>query len=236
MEKRDWLSRFMEGKKKYSASIIIPIAIAVINMLAVTGIIPQSSQTTLEQLIQEFLPTLVALLGGIAYTVVEGINDNARVKNSLAAAVTATAGQDQLNAGQQFNIQTKTGSAGVDVQKSAPLDKEAFIAEIEKVCQQKSGVRNAATLYYAVRQVLRSWRFDSEQAYRDAWNLVWKLVNDYFKEVWNEDYEDALLNVKKPDKNGCTYPDIEFKSIQLGMPYYVALLELREVREVVDSL
>jgi hypothetical protein len=74
------LNNFMAGKKKYSASVILPIIIAIIQIMVTNT----ETQASLIGLAQEFLPTLIALVGGIGYTIVEGINDNTRLKNSAS--------------------------------------------------------------------------------------------------------------------------------------------------------
>ena len=80
------LNNFMVGKKKYSASVILPIIIAIIQVMVTNP----ETQASLTGLMQEFLPTIIALVGGIAYTIMEGINDNSRLKNSTAnGAVTS---------------------------------------------------------------------------------------------------------------------------------------------------
>lgn len=73
---QDWLDRFMVGKKKYSASIVIPIIVAIVN----TIFAGKPEAQTLIALVQEFAPTLVAFFGGLVYTIMEGLRDRERAK------------------------------------------------------------------------------------------------------------------------------------------------------------
>ena len=78
----DILNNFMTGKKKYSASVILPIIVAAINVFVTNT----ETANTLVELVQEFLPTIIALVGGAVFTVVEGVNDNSKIKASTIAA------------------------------------------------------------------------------------------------------------------------------------------------------
>jgi hypothetical protein len=232
MENTDWLSRFMVGKKKYSASIIIPVIIAIVNMLAVMGIVKPDQVAGIEGLIQEFFPTFIALVGGVAYTVVEGINDNTRAKNNTVAAV---AGGSALPASQNTSQPAQAQPQVIKTETPIPFDKESFMNMVEENVVKDFGVRNSCTLYYEARRVLREfWKFNNKQAMKDCWSFMGTLVNNAFEEIWKQSYDDALIHLN--DNASCTYPGIEFKAIQEGMAHYAILQEYQEVREIIDSL
>jgi len=79
------LNNFMVGKKKYSASVILPIIIAIINVFVTNT----ETANSLVELVQEFLPTIIALVGGVGYAIIEGINDNTKLKTATATAAMA---------------------------------------------------------------------------------------------------------------------------------------------------
>jgi hypothetical protein len=233
MENQDWLSRFMVGKKKYSAAIIIPIVVAIINMLATAGFMSADTAQGLGDLVTEFLPTLVALFGGIAYTIVEGVNDNTRAKNTVVSTVSngtvAPAIQTVVQPAQAQPQAVKT------VETPIPFDKESFMSRVEADVVKDFGVRNACTLYYEARRVLREfWTLNNPQAVKDCWSFIGTLVENAFAEVWKQTYDDALIHLN--DKAECTYPNLEFKAIQEGMAYYAILQEYQEVQEIIASL
>jgi hypothetical protein len=232
MEKTDWLSRFMTGKKKYSAAIIIPIVVAIINMLATAGFVSTETAEGLGSLVTEFLPTLVAIFGGIAYTVVEGINDNTRAKNN---AVIAVAGQTVPAAAENTSQPALMQPQDIKSEISVPFDKESFMNMVEESVVKDFGVRNACTLYYEARRVLREYvRFNNNQALKDCWAFIGNLVNKAFEEIWRQSYDDALIHLN--DNSSCTYPNLEYKAIQEGMAHYAILQEYKEVQEIIESL
>jgi hypothetical protein len=232
MENTDWLSKFMVGKKKYSASIVIPIIIAIINMLAVMGIVKPDQVSGIEGLIQEFFPTLIALFGGIAYTVVEGINDNTRAKNGTVAAVVSTSVSPAVpTVSQPAQAQPQVEKTETPI----PFDKEAFMNMVEENVVKDFGVRNACTLYYEARRILREfWTLHNKEAMRNCWSFMATLVSNAFQEVWLQSFDDALIHLN--DKPNCTYPNLEFKAIQEGMAHYAILQEYKEVQEIIESI
>jgi hypothetical protein len=232
MEKTDWLSRFMTGKKKYSAAIIIPIVVAIINMLATAGFVSTETAEGLGSLVTDFFPTLVALFGGIAYTVVEGINDNTRAKNSTVVAATGqTVPAATENTSQPALMQPQEAKTEI----ALPFDKESFMGIVEENVVKDFGVRNACTIYYEARRVLREYvRFNNNQALKDCWTFIGNLVDKAFEEIWRQSYDDALIHLN--DDSTCTYPNLEYKAIQQGMAHYAILQEYREVQEIFESL
>jgi hypothetical protein len=232
MEKIDWLSRFMTGKKKYSAAIIIPIVVAIINMLATAGFVSTETAEGLGSLATEFLPTLVALFGGIAYTVVEGINDNTRAKNSTVAV---TAGQTVPSAPENTSQPALMQPQEVKTEISMPFDRESFMNMVEENVVKDFGVRNACTLYYEARRVLREYvRFNNNQALKDCWKFIGTLASNAFAEIWKQSYDNALIHLN--DDSTCTYPNLEYKAIQEGMAHYAILQEYKEVQEIIETL
>lgn len=231
MENTDWLTRFMTGKKKYSASIVIPIIIAIVNMLAVMGIIKSEQVASIEGLIQEFFPTLVAFIGGITYTVVEGINDNTRAKNSAVSSTAVSVPSTQVSVSQPSRTQPETQKSETPI----PFDKETFMNMVEENVVKDYGVRNACTLYYEARRVLREfWKFNNKQAYIDCWSFIHTLIDKAFAEIWKESYDEALIHLN--DKPDCTYPNLGYKAIQEGMAHYAILKEYKEVEEIIASI
>ena len=232
MEKADWLSRFMSGKKKYSAAIVIPIVVAIINMLATAGFVSTETAEGLGSIVTEFLPTLVALFGGIAYTVVEGINDNTRAKKSMVSeAAGQTIPPPVENASQAALVQPQEEKTETPI----PFDKESFMNMVEENVVRDFGVRNACTLYYEARRVLREYiRLNNNRALQDCWSFIGTLVSKAFEEIWKQSYDDALIHLN--DDTSCTYPNLEYKAIQEGMSHYAILLEYKEVQEIIESL
>ena len=73
---QDFIDRFMTGKKKISAAVWIPIIVS-----AVTAIFGDTTTASnLIDIVQEYAPAIIALGGGVGYAIIEGINDNARIK------------------------------------------------------------------------------------------------------------------------------------------------------------
>jgi len=104
-----------------------------------------------------------------------------------------------------------------------PFNKEAFIADVESKVMGIYGVRNACTLFYTAQSVIRTWKHTDWESAND---LMKSLADSAFKEVWGETYDEALVNVGKPDATGCTYPNLKYKAMQLGMAYYAIYLEV----------
>lgn len=113
-----------------------------------------------------------------------------------------------------------------------PFDKEAFMQQVEEKVVNDYGTRNACTLFYEAQIVLNKWSFNNPSAWEDAKAFMLYLAGNAFKEVWDESYDDALVNIKKPDKNGCTYPSLEYKAMQYGLAYYSILLEYKRIKSM----
>jgi hypothetical protein len=83
----DFINRFMTGKKKISTAALIPIVVAGIQMIVGD---PEQAETLIE-MVQEFLPTIVALVGGLGYAIIEGVNDNTKIKVNAGSGTSGTA-------------------------------------------------------------------------------------------------------------------------------------------------
>ena len=106
---------------------------------------------------------------------------------------------------------------------------------VEENVVKDFGVRNACTIYYEARRVLREYvRFNNNQALKDCWTFIGNLVDKAFEEIWRQSYDDALIHLN--DDSTCTYPNLEYKAIQQGMAHYAILQEYREVQEIFESL
>ncbi len=65
----------LSGKKKLIASVGLPIAVGLIQAFVQD---PEQAKSLIE-LVNQYFPTIIALIGGIGFTVVEGINDQKKI-------------------------------------------------------------------------------------------------------------------------------------------------------------
>lgn len=182
----------------------------------------------------------------IAYLAAEGLDDFVPALKSLdfkslfsrKNAQTSAGGNNAVESGElSGNIppaeaENEEQSAPQQVEQPLPFDREAFMREVEASVISIYGVRNACTLFYTAQSVLNRWRFNNARAWEDAKAFMLYLAGEAFKEVWGESYDEALVNIRKPDKDGCTFPSLEYKAMQYGMAHYAILLEYRRVRDM----
>jgi len=150
---QDWLDKFMVGKKKYSASVVLPIIIAVINVIVAN---PETAQN-LTGLVQEFVPTLIAFFGGIAYTIIEGLRDRelAKGKTTLGSteALSAVVPPSAVSAVSQLQPSAQAAPAAppaVPVVEAPPepLDIKAFHERVLADVESRYKETNPATIFY----------------------------------------------------------------------------------------
>jgi hypothetical protein len=111
-----------------------------------------------------------------------------------------------------------------------PFYKEDFMAKVDEKLIEHYGVRNSCTIFYEAQNVLSTWTIDNKQAWINAREFMAFLAEAAFKEVWECSYDEALVKVKEPDKNNCTYPSLKYKAMQYGIAHYAILLELERYR------
>jgi len=116
--------------------------------------------------------------------------------------------------------------AAAPIEPNTPFDREAFMAKVESGVLPDYGVRNQCTLLYEAEKVLTGWDIDNVPAWKDARAFMYILADKAFKEIWGQGYEDALIDLN--DNPPCTYPNLEYKAMQRGMPFYAILLELKK--------
>jgi hypothetical protein len=111
-----------------------------------------------------------------------------------------------------------------------PFYKEDFMAKVDEKLIEHYGVRNSCTIFYEAQNVLSTWTIDNKQAWINAREFMAYLAEGAFKQVWEQTYDEALVKVKEPDKNGCTYPSLKYKAMQYGIAHYAILLELERYK------
>jgi hypothetical protein len=121
----------------------------------------------------------------------------------------------------------------------SPFSEPAFMDEVNKTAGARYSVVNPSTIFYNAEQVFRDWKYDNDQAMKDAQALLLKLADNAFKSIWGASYKDAWTFLNDPlgrgcptcpdTQKGCTYPDLKYKARQLGMNYYTALLDYERI-------
>ena len=233
------LNNFMAGKKKYSASVILPIIIAIIQIMVTNT----ETQASLIGLAQEFLPTLIALVGGIGYTIVEGINDNTRLKNSASnGVVNGSLPAQALNTSQpaQVNSQQTTSDerpATSTVLEPAPQlwDVQAFDEQVKKKAPITYGVLNESTELYQAMNSGADTKCDYIEHAVDFWDYLTMKADARFSAIWGYSFREAQEKVQEP---GCpthqstcgSFSNLKHKALALGEAYYTAYLDFERIR------
>ncbi len=123
------------------------------------------------------------------------------------------------------------------VEADIPFDEKAFLDEVKKTVVVRYTVDNPSTTFYNAETAARFWEFNNTQAWRDCQKFVFKLAGEAFKSIWGVSYDDAVKYLNDPkgcstcEWKGCTYPDLKYKSRQLGIGYYSALLDYERMRD-----
>lgn len=114
-------------------------------------------------------------------------------------------------------------------QPDIPFDKELFMQKVESGVISHYGVRNNCTLLYEAEAVYSKWQFQCPREWKEGRAFMYQLAERAFKEIWGQTYEEAIINLN--DNPPCTYPNLEYKAMQKGMPYYAILLELKRFQD-----
>ena len=173
----------------------------------------------------EGLDDFVPALKGVDFKRLFGRHAAAQGTSSSAAPVNSNP-----SLGGEADTITPAQSTATPAVMPVPFNKEAFIESVESGVSNAYGIRNACTLFYQAQNIFNAMSFNNEQAWNEAKSFMLHLAEKAFEEVWGENYDEALLNVKKPDKHGCTYPTLEFKAMQYGIAYYSILLEYKRIK------
>jgi hypothetical protein len=233
------LNRFMEGKKKYSASVILPIIIAVIQVM----VHDQATQSTLVGLAQEFLPTVIALVGGVAYTIMEGINDNTRLKNSASNSSVNGLPPDWAQNSSQLNV-VNSGQASSHESPATssilepapyPWNVQAFDEQVKKKAPVTYGVLNPSTELYQAMNSGVDAKCDYIEHAVDYWDYLVMKADARFSDIWGYSFREAQEKVQEP---GCpTHPStcgsfssLKHKALALGEAYYTAYLDFERIK------
>jgi hypothetical protein len=227
------LNNFMAGKKKYSASVILPIIIAIIQVM----VQDQTTASTLVELAQEFLPTIIALVGGIGYTIVEGINDNARLKNSASnGAVNGSVPAQPLNTSQPAQVNGQQTTSTVLESAPYPWDVQAFDEQVKKKAPITYGVLNESTELYQAMNSGADTRCDYIEHAVEYWDYLVMKADARFSQIWGYSFREAQEKVPEP---GCpTHPstcgsfsNLKHKALALGEAYYTAFLDYERIKQ-----
>lgn len=230
----NWLNNFMVGKKKYSASVILPIVIAIIQVMTADS----DKAQTLIALAQEFLPTLIALVGGVSYTIMEGINDNAKIKNSNGSAVVngLVSGQTtqpaQVTNGQAAEpAAATTVSPSVQIQTPAPTwNVKAFDDKVKQKAAQTYGVLNPSTELFQALAEGQATKCDFIEHAVVFWDYALMKADARFADIWGYNFAEATEKVTEP---GCpkaptacgSFSILKHKALALGEQFYTAYLD-----------
>lgn len=226
------LNNFMAGKKKYSAAVILPIVIAIINVF----VTDPEAQTSIVGLVQEFLPTVIALVGGVAYTVVEGVNDNSKIKNSAVIAQgNGTVAAQPVTASQPSQVQAQPAVSAALDPAPQPWDIQAFDELIKKKVTATYGVQTPATELYQAMNTGADTHCDYIEHAVDYWDYLIMKADARFSDVWGYSFREAQERVKEP---GCpthlstcgSFSNLKHKALSLGEAYYTAFLDYDRIR------
>jgi hypothetical protein len=233
----NFLNNFMIGKKKYSSAVVLPIIIALVNVFILDPVTREHTTN----LLSEFMPTMIALVGGVSYAIIEGINDNTKIK----AGCTAGAGpvltpiitpqvMAQVAAG---NPQGEaSGSAQPQLQNSAAWDMKAFDEKVKQKAPITYGVLNSSTEF---NQALLSGQDAPANNIADLmayWDYVQMKADMRFSEVWGYSFREAVDKVSEPGCPTCpttcgSFSNLKHKALALGEKYYTSYLDYERTRQ-----
>lgn len=226
------LNNFMVGKKKISASVFIPIIVAFIQ--AFFG--DTKNATTIIELVQEFAPTLIALVGGIGYTIVEGINDNTRIKTSSGNGSTAGVLMTGVP-GANGITPSPIGQPGITIPEIAPAwDMAAFDKKVKEKAPSTYGVSTPSTELY---QALTTGQTEPCQYIEHAvayWDYATMKADARFADVWGYSFREAAEKVSEP---GCpkspascgSFSNLKHKALNMGEGFYTSYLDYDRISE-----
>jgi hypothetical protein len=222
------------SEKGYQKFIITIIGIMGTILVSVFGVSPDKSNAILSTA-TIFAPMLATGL----YYIVNQVAAAGKAKSEIAR-ITATADAiaktgilpetkpASLDPGQPVKSETPTPPPPAPA--VTPFNQQAFMDEVNKTVNARYLVVNPSTVFYNAEQVFRDWAFNNEQAVKDAKALLLHLADTAFKSIWGASYKDAWTYINDPlgrgcptcpqESNRCTYPDLKYKSQQLGTGYY----------------
>lgn len=229
------INNFMVGKKKISASVILPIIIAFIQVIMGDN---QNASTIIE-LVQEFAPTLIALVGGISYAVIEGVNDNTRIKatngaTSSGAGIMAPTASNNGNGGV---ITSPIGQPGIAIPELAPAwDMAAFDKKVKEKAPLTYGASTPSTeLYQALTMAQAEPCHYIEHAVA-FWDYATMKADARFTDVWGYSFREATEKVSEPGCPKCpsacgSLSSLKHKALNMGEGFYTSYLDYERVSE-----
>jgi len=216
---QDWLDRFMVGKKKYSASVILPIIIAVIN----TFVADPKAAESLTSLVQEFAPTLIALFGGITYTIIEGMRDKELAKQ-MPTAIAPSPPSIVLPPVMVSGVSQSPPSI---VAPSEPFNPTEFSNDLDDRARRTYLEVNAITRFFAARDKgLQTPCADIQQAV-DYTGYLLDLAHKAFEEKFGFSFMESDQHLA--DDKTCPYYSLDNMARQKGIDFWNMLLQLRKV-------
>lgn len=236
------INNFLAGKKKYSA-FLLPILVAIVQAFQLD---PETSKQ-----IMDYLPTITALLSGIAFIIVEGINDQAKIVGSAAtataqasngiAATTTTAPPIENSVAAQKQAATQSTASASDQAKPADdprtaisFNAEEFDAKVEDRAKQSYLEANDITRYFAAADLGNTARWASlyhQLAYQDY--MVAKAMKA-FQAKFGYPYAEADKHLA--DDNKCPYYSVDNMARQKGIDFWFMLLMVRRTIAKAEEL
>jgi len=163
------INKFMSGKKKITASLIIPILIAIIN----TFVSDPETAETLRELVTMYIPTLVAIIAGWFYTANEAAVDKERAKIKVEEEKTK-----QLKASEEAE-RVREALDLVEEQAWQPFDPEGFSADLKTRAAKYLEI-NPITIFQAARDKMRFMPCKHVSQAQDAWAFLYKKAIEAF--------------------------------------------------------
>lgn len=173
----EMINKFLQGKKKYS------VFIATFLTSIITMAVQDPGQA---QELQEFVPMLAMLISGVAYLIVEGINDSKRTETEAAYYNMLTA-QHQAN--------TAIGTGGENTTSSTtmiatePFDEAAFINTIHAGAVElaKTAFPDApdslVSIYHAAEAIGQKTPTNDIREALAYWDYLCGLAEDAWKQL-----------------------------------------------------
>lgn len=232
------INKFLEGKKKYTA-FLLPLLIAAVQAFQL--------DSAVQQQLMDYLPTIAAVISGVAYMVIEGTLDHARASAAAQSAQTAVAtsyvnsmslAQDSSAAavGQTQSQAQATAAPAQPMNTSAPVasfDAEAFDSLVEAKAKETYLEANDMTRYFAAQALGDATKFQSQYQQMQYRDYMEDKALKAFQAKFGFPYAEADKHLA--DDKSCPYYSVDNMARQKGIDFWYMLRMVRNTLSIAQT-
>ena len=217
------INNFLAGKKKYSA-FLLPILVAIVQVFRLD---PETSRV-----IMDYLPTIAALLSGIAYIIVEGINDQAKIVGSAAIAEAQAASAPPIdNSVASASGGQAAASAPAATTQQTQVTQQTFNAEeFDKLVEEKAKrdylEANDITRYFAAQDLGNNTKYSGLYHQLASQDYLVAKAFKAFAAKFGYPYQEAEKHLA--DDGKCPYYSVDNMARQKGIDFWFMLRMVRQ--------